>query len=149
MNSSSTEKKSSNFFLNLEKSRAIQAQIRTVIYNGKETNNETEINNHIYSFFSYLYKETLSFSSNNLETYLNTISFPKLTKEKSKTLDGGITEKELFTALQSMENNKSPGNDGLTKEFYITFWNKLKTPLLLAIEKAYLVKHPVHRKNKQ
>ena len=39
-----------------------------------------------------------------------------------------------------MENNKSPGNDGLTKEFYITFCNEVKVPLLLAIEKAYLVK---------
>ena len=39
-----------------------------------------------------------------------------------------------------MKNNKSPGNDGLTKEFYITFWNEVKVPLLLAIEKAYLVK---------
>ena len=39
-----------------------------------------------------------------------------------------------------MENNKSPGNDGLTKEFYITFCNEVKGPLLLAIEKAYLVK---------
>ena len=37
-----------------------------------------------------------------------------------------ITEKELFIALQSMENNKSPGNDGLTKEFYIAFWNEVK-----------------------
>ena len=110
------------------------------IYNDKETNDETEINNHIYSFFNYLYKETLSFSSNNLETYLNTISFPKLTKGKSKTLDGGITENELFIALRSMENNKSPGNDGITKEFYITFWNEIKTTLLLAIEKPYLVK---------
>ena len=27
-------------------------------------------------------------SSNKLETYLNAISFPKVTKEKSKTLDG-------------------------------------------------------------
>ena len=62
-----------------------------------------------------MYKETLSFSSNNLETYPNTISFPKLTKEKSKILDVGITENELFIALQNMENNKSPGNDGLTK----------------------------------
>ena len=87
-----------------------------------------------------MYKETLSFSSNNLETYLNAISFPKLTREKSKTLDGAITEKELLIALQSMENNKSPGNDGLTKEFYITFWNEVKLLLLLAIEKAYLVK---------
>ena len=68
-------------------------------HNDKGTNDETEINNHIYSFFTYLYKETLCFSSNNLETYLNTISFPKLTKEKSKTLDGGITEKELLITL--------------------------------------------------
>ena len=55
--------KSSKFFLNLEKSRAIQGQVRAVIYNNKETNDETEINNHIYSFFNYLYKETLSFST--------------------------------------------------------------------------------------
>ena len=93
----------------------------------------------IFIYFFYLYKETLSFSSANLETYLNTISFPKLTKEKSKTLDGRITEKELI-ALESMENNKSPENDGLAKEFYITFWNEVKAPLLLAIEKVYLVK---------
>ena len=25
-----------------------------------------------------------------------------------------------------MQNEKSPVNDGLTKEFYETFWNKLK-----------------------
>ena len=60
-----------------------------------------------------MYKETLSFSSNDLETYLNTISFPKLIKEENKILDGGITEKVLFIALQSMENNKSPRNDGV------------------------------------
>ena len=93
-----------------------------------------KINYHIYSFFNYLCKETFSFSNANLETYLNAISFPKLTKENSETLDGGTTEKELLIALESMENNKSG------KEFYITFWNEVKMPLLLAIEKAYLVK---------
>ena len=84
-------------------------------------------------FSNCLYKET-SFSNANLETYLNTILFPKLTKEKSKTLDSEITEKKLLIVLQRMENNKSPGNDGLTKEFHITFWNDVKIPLLLAIE---------------
>ena len=39
-----------------------------------------------------------------------------------------------------MENNKSPGNDGLIKEFYLTFWNEVMAPLLLKIEKAYLIK---------
>ena len=87
-----------------------------------------------------MYKETSSFSSNNLETYLNAILFPKLTKEKSKTLYGGITEKELPIALQSMENNKQPGNDGLTKKLYVTFWNEVKVLLLLTTEKPYLVK---------
>ena len=76
-----------------KKSGAIQGQVQKVIYNDKETNDEAEINNHIYSFFSYFYKETLSVLSNNLETCLNTISFPNYTKEKSKILDGGITEK--------------------------------------------------------
>ena len=93
-----------------------------------------KINYHIYSFFNYLCKETFSFSNANLETYLNTISFPKLTKENSETLDGGTTEKELLIALESMENNKSG------KEFCITFWDEVKMPLLLAIEKTYLVK---------
>ena len=39
-----------------------------------------------------------------------------------------------------MENNKSSGNYGLTKEFHITFCNEVKIPLLLAIDKAYLPK---------
>ena len=39
-----------------------------------------------------------------------------------------------------MENNKSAGNDGLTNEFYVKFWNDVKAPLLLAIEKTDLVK---------
>ena len=41
--------KSSKFCLNLEKSRAIQGQAQTIIYNDKEINDETEINYHIYS----------------------------------------------------------------------------------------------------
>ena len=28
-----------------------------------------------------------------------------------------------------MPDNKTPGNDGLSKEFYEAFWNELKDPL--------------------
>ena len=35
------------------------------------------------------------------------------------------TEKELFEALKSMPNDKSPGNDDLTQEFFETFWSEL------------------------
>ena len=32
--------------------------------------------------------------------------------------------------MKSMKSNKTPGNAGLPKEFYKTFWDELKTPLM-------------------
>ena len=39
-----------------------------------------------------------------------------------------------------MRNNKTPGNDGLTKEFYETFCDELKSPLMESINKAFHTK---------
>ena len=38
-----------------------------------------------------------------------------------------------------MPNNKSPGNDGITKEFYEEFWDDLKPPLPLSVNQAFKV----------
>ena len=35
-----------------------------------------------------------------------------------------------------MQSNKSPGHDGLTKEFYKTFWNQIKQPFMNSIMEA-------------
>ena len=35
-----------------------------------------------------------------------------------------------------MRNNKSPGNDGLTKKFYDKFWNEIKHPFMNSIMEA-------------
>ena len=37
-------------------------------------------------------------------------------------------------ALTSIDNDKSPGNDGITKEFYIKFWDAVKEPLCASIQ---------------
>ena len=42
--------------------------------------------------------------------------------------------------MKSINNNKTPGNDGLTKNFYETFWNKMKTPLMKSINQAFHTK---------
>ena len=44
-----------------------------------------------------------------------------------------ITESELLNALKSMPDNKLPGNDGLTKEFYRKFWEEITIPLCNSI----------------
>ena len=36
-----------------------------------------------------------------------------------------------------MPNNKSPGNDGVTKELYKIFWEDLKTPLISSFKSAF------------
>ena len=53
---------------------------------------------------------------------------PVLTGEQSQTCEGPMLESKLLKALKNISNNKSPGNDGLTKEFYETFWEDLKKP---------------------
>ena len=44
----------------------------------------------------------------------------------------------MFKSLKSMDNNKSPRNDGLSKEFDECFWDEVKKPFLASIHKAFL-----------
>ena len=35
--------------------------------------------------------------------------------------------------MKNMQNNKSPGNDGLTKEFYEGFWVEIKELFIASV----------------
>ena len=39
--------------------------------------------------------------------------------------------------MKGIPNNTSPGNDGLTKELYETFWDELKDSFINSIKLAY------------
>ena len=51
---------------------------------------------------------------------------PKINSKFFSICEKDLTEKELFDALKGMENSKTPGNNGLTKEFYECFWTNIK-----------------------
>ena len=76
--------------------------------------------------------------TDKIEAYLELIPLPKLTNEQALSCEGIISEDKVFKSLKSMENNKSPGNDGLSKEFYEYFWNEIKNPFLASIHRAFL-----------
>ena len=57
-------------------------------------------------------------------------NIPQLSNEERVFCDGEILEEECHECLLTCKNNKSPGNDGLTKEFYEIFWKILCKPLL-------------------
>lgn len=45
-------------------------------------------------------------------------------------------EENILAVLRSMPNNKTPGNDGLSKEFYETFWDEIKDVFLTSVKEA-------------
>ena len=51
-----------------------------------------------------------------------------------------ISKTELFDSMKSMRNNKIPGNDGLTKEFFENFLDELKTLLMESVNQTFRTK---------
>ena len=49
----------------------------------------------------------------------------KLENEKAERLEGEISYLELGKALKTMKNNKTPGLDGFTVEFFKLFWTDI------------------------
>ena len=74
-------KKFSKFFLNLEKTWAIQNQIRLLKISEKEVKNQSKILQKLYQFYEELFSKTVFNSNEVIANYLKDISLPKLTKE--------------------------------------------------------------------
>ena len=129
--------KSTNFFLNLEKQRGNQNRIRKLIVNENEINNETETLNQIKLFFETLFqKSSLKYSTDDINHFLNTLDIPKLSADQIFICDIELTEKDLYDSMKSMKNDKSQGNDGLTKEFYVTFWDDIEATFVSSLKQA-------------
>ena len=69
----------------------------------------------------------------------------KISAEDKNKLDAPITEEELLEAVMQLNDNKSPGLDGITAEFYKTYWYLLKDDYLQYINSAKTHSFGKHR----
>ena len=67
------------------------------------------------------------------EAFLDTLDIPSLMPDEKDVCEGMINLNECFNCLRSMSSNKTPGNYGITPEFYITFVDIIKDLLMSAI----------------
>ena len=51
--------------------------------------------------------------------------------------DISLTMEDLQVAAMSMNNNKTPGGDGIPVDFYKVFWKCLRDPFLKVVQKVY------------
>ena len=116
-----------HFFCNLEKRRQAQHEITQLRdQHGNTKEKPEEILDIMTDFYEKLYtRENLDLQLQ--EVILKETKTPKLTETQQKQCDEEYTEKEITDALKNMENDKSPGTDGLTAEFYKKFWPLLTT----------------------
>ena len=78
-------------------------------------------------------------SEDSVCNFLNDLTVPHLLQLLS--CEGNLIKKEIYNSLISFENNKSPGNDGLTKEFYCTFWDDIKDTITKSLKESKQMKY--------
>ena len=120
--------KCTQFFFNLEKRNKIKSTVRKLKLGNEDSTDQGKIMNHIKNFFQSKYTRTCNGSEQDCSEFLSKINLPRLSAEQARHCDGPLTSDEVLLALKSMQNGKSPGNDGLTKEFYVYFFEWLNGP---------------------
>ena len=91
--------------------------------NGEMITNETKIRDILTKHYETLFKKETT-DENAQNEILNNMT--KLSNIQSDLLDIEMNETILYEALKTLEKDKTPGPDGLTTEFFNTFFLKLK-----------------------
>ena len=110
----------SKFFLQTEFKSSGDKTIRK-LENGTEiyTSNK-DIISHCRDFYINLFSEE-DIDDFYCEEFLEEL--PTLSSFSADSIEGAVTKEEALFALKGMDNNKTPGLDGLSKEFYLAFWD--------------------------
>ena len=116
--------KSTKYFLSLEKRNYTRKHIRKLCLSGVITKNYQKILDSSSEYYiKKLYRSKLSVSQSDvLDQFLGNPNIPVLSVEERLSCEGEITTEECVKALDTFDNGKSPGNDGIPVEFYKTFW---------------------------
>ena len=126
----------SRYFCSLEKRNFINKSMPFLeLENGERIYDQKLISEEVKCFYENLYKE-----QHVEETNLNNIlpeDTPKLSEDQKNDLSGKLTLQELAKALQNMKNNKSPGSDGFTVEFFKFFFRDLGFYLLQSLNEGF------------
>ena len=96
-----------------------------LVNNDKEFTNQKDILEELKSFYENMYTEK-NVDIEKMKTMSKNIKV-KLNEEEKISIEGKITEYECACALRDMNNNKSPGSDGIMTEFFKIIWYDLKS----------------------
>ena len=92
----------------------------------------------IETFYKNLYASEGTFSDEECDTFIRNLELPKLSDEDRDSLEGQLTYDECKKVLETLQNDKAPGEDGFTVEFYKYFFEVIGNNLLASFNEAHM-----------
>ena len=133
--------KCTKLFCNLEKRNFIDKSMQKVVLpDGSVLTEGKEILNAQKEFYESLYSSKGSKLNEEAEKSFfdnNNPFINKLSDEEAALCEGKLTLDECLRSLKNMQNDKSPGSDGFSSEFYKFFWRDLGTFLLRSLNYSF------------
>ena len=77
-----------------------------------------------------------------MDRFLEKFNLPRLNQEEIEIMNNPITSTEIEAVIKNLPENKSPGPDSFTGEFYQTFREELM-PILLKLFQKFAEKGTV------
>ncbi|KAL9983202.1 hypothetical protein ACROYT_G005340 [Oculina patagonica] len=130
------EERSTKYFLNLEKRNHVKKHIRKLLISGAITTDPYRILTEQKNFYHNLYK-TSSTDTDSIKSFLDNLNIPQLSEDQKQSCEGQITIDECKRILETFQNNKSPGNDGIPIEFYKSCWNLICEPFINCVNESF------------
>ena len=132
--------KSSHFFLARERRRGNDKLISEIYdRDGNIVHSQGEITTALLEYFQSIFTSEPSLSSSEQHFFLSHTD-KRLSEIQKASLEGALLASEVHSALKSMPSNKTPGSDGLPKEFYVACWPFLGDTVTQILNHALLSK---------
>jgi len=76
-------------------------------------------------------------NDSNYKLFLENSNIAKLEATQQEELELPLLNEECFLVLKQWSENKTPGTDGLSVEFYLLFWSLLGEEMVQSLSYAY------------
>jgi len=132
--------KPTRFFCNIEKRNYVAKTMKRLVVNNTEICNQMKILEQQKLYYHNLYSTKMvddEYTEAACNFFLKTENIKPLTSAQSNQCEGLIQSSEVKQVLKGMGNNKSPGSDGFTAEFYKFFFSDLGHFLVRSLNYAY------------
>ena len=118
----------------------MKKHIRKLCINGLLTTDPLKILNEQKCFYQELY-QSINRTSNNSEkisSFLDNLTItPKLSETDKISCEGKISAGECYKLLDSFQNNKTPGNEGIPIKFYKKFSSLISDPFIYSVSECF------------